>query len=568
MLKNKKRKDKLKKTNLKVNLKVAEQVSSIDYSNENNSPYTISLENFNLNIAGKYLIKNSTLILHEDQKYGLIGRNGAGKSSLLRTIASKISPIHPDTDILYLEQEIDPSQETVFNVVMDSNSKKVEWEKRLSHLEKLIDNDPENLSESCWTEYQNIQDELLLMGAEKDQSKVRKILHGLGFTTKMQDSSTKDLSGGWRMRVSLAKALYLEPRFLFLDEPTNHLDLEAVIWLGSYLSNWKHALLVVSHDRHFINQSVNRIININTNKTEKQLEFYQTDYDGFIKLKEKEYEKNLQHWNHLTNVIKTLKSQHGVPKGKLASLQCEANEIKPEKPYNVSIKFPEIYKECKQVVGISDVSFGYTKDNLILEKVDFGVDMNSRITIVGANGSGKSTLVNLLVGNLNPLEGRVISNNKLKIGYYNQHFVGTLPDDKTPIEYLQETAIKYNVEDYKEIQNVRRLLGTIGLKGELHNHIIQRLSGGQKSRLAICALYVQSPHLLLLDEPTNHLDIETIKALIDGINNFNGGVVSISHNADFITETNSQIWLCKDKKIKLFNGNYNDYVEFVLEQNL
>jgi len=564
MPKNKKRQAKLQK---KEQSKEAIPVSSIDYSNENNSPYTISLENFNLNVAGKYLIKNSTLTLNEHQKYGLIGRNGAGKSSLLRTIASKRPPIHPDTDILYLEQEIDPSSETVFNVVMDSNHKKIEWEKRLQHLEEMMDDDPEGLSEDHCTEYQDIQDELLLMGAEKDQSKVRKILHGLGFTTEMQDSPTQHLSGGWRMRVSLAKALYLEPRFLFLDEPTNHLDLEAVIWLTNYLSGWKHALLVVSHDRHFLNQAVTKIIHINTTKPEEQLEFYPTNYDGFILLKEKEYEKNLHRWTYLTNAIRTLKRQHGVPKGKLANLQCEADQIKPEKPYNVRIKFPEIRKEKQQVVGVSEVSFGYTPDKLILEKVDFGVDMDTRITIVGANGSGKSTLVNLIVGNLNPSDGRVSTHPRMRIGYYNQHFVGTLPDDKTPIEYLQETALKYGVEDYKETQNVRRLLGTIGLTGELHTHRIQGLSGGQKSRVAICALYVQSPNLLLLDEPTNHLDIETIAALIDGIKSFQGGVITISHNADLITETNSQIWICKNKKIQAFDGDYDDYVELVLEEN-
>ena len=564
MPRNKKRQQ---KKDQKKQVQEKEEVSTIDYSEINNSPYKISLENFNLNVAGKYLIKNSTLNLSEHQRYGLIGRNGAGKSTLLKTIASKKQPIHPDTDILYLEQEIDPSPETVFNVVMDSNTKKKEWEKRLAHIEHIIDEDPDSLSEEDWEEYQDIQDELNVMGAEKDQAKVRKILNGLGFTTKMQDSPTEHLSGGWRMRVSLAKALYLEPRFLFLDEPTNHLDLEAVIWLTDYLSGWKHALLVVSHDRHFLNQVVNRIVHINTNKVEGQLEFYQTDYDGFIQLKEQEYQKNLEKWTRLMNTIKVLRGRCGVPKGKLTSLQCEADEIKPEKPYNVNIKFPEVRKETQQIVGISDVSFGYDPNDLILEKVDFGVDMDTRITIVGANGSGKSTLINLLVGNLNPLDGHVSRHSKLRIGYYNQHFVGSLPNDKTPIEYLQNTALEYGLEDYKEIQSVRRLLGMIGLKGDLHGKLIKTLSGGQKSRLAICALYVQSPHLLLLDEPTNHLDIETIQALIEGINAFQGGVIMISHNADLITETNSQIWLCDKKKIQPFEGDYEDYAEYVLENN-
>lgn len=385
------------------------------------------------------------------------------------------------------------------------------------------------------------------------------------------------------MRISLARALFMEPTLLMLDEPTNHLDLNAVIWLDDYLTKWKKTLLVVSHDQDFLNSICEEILHIEDLKVVP----YKGNYDSFkraekqkIKTQQKNWEKQEKRLRELKRsgnskakateqVKKSSKREPGARAAKkkndaVASgiAAAEATElIKRPKEYVVKLEFSEVAELTRPVMEVNRVKFRYgPKHPVIFENIDFGIDMDSRVCVVGPNGAGKSTLLKLLTGEIEASSGDVRRNPRLRMGIYNQHFVDRLPMGKTPVEHLRD---RFQDEDY---QSVRNRLGKYGLEGHAHEVVMRDLSGGQKARVVFVELSLQRPHILLLDEPTNNLDIETIDALVDAINNFNGGIVVVTHDQRLIEECDCTLWVVEKQGVTPWVKGFDDYKSTLLEE--
>jgi len=399
----------------------------------------------------------------------------------------------------------------------------------------------------------------------------------LGFTKEMQGRATNQFSGGWRMRISLARALFLEPTLLMLDEPTNHLDLNAVIWLDNYLQGWKKTLLIVSHDQSFLDNICTDIIHLN----ERKLFYYKGNYTQFKKKAEqkkveqlKAYEKEQKKLQEMKKAGKsgkkaeeTIKKTKGkneakAKKGKEVAVPDDDGKpvelIQRPKDYLVKFHFPDPPPLNPPILGAHDVEFGYPGQKLLFKKLNFGIDMDTRIAIVGPNGVGKSTLLKLLLEELKPLKGTVQKNYRVRIGRFDQHSSDHLNVEETPVEYLMRL---FNLQ----YQDARKNLGSVGLASHAHTIKIKDLSGGQKSRVAMAELALSAPDVLILDEPTNNLDIESIDALAEAINTYKGGVLMVTHDERLIRETACRLWIVEDQDIAEIDGDFDDYRRELLE---
>lgn len=525
----------------------------------------IKVENFSISARGKDLFVNATLHITNSRRYGLVGPNGHGKTTLLKHISERALNIPSNIDILYCEQEVVADQTKSIDAVVSSDKRRaalLEEEKKL--LTASQKGNVENLDR-----LNAIYEELRAIGADAAESKARRILAGLGFTKTMMEKQTKDLSGGWRMRVSLARALFLEPTLLLLDEPTNHLDLNAVIWLDNYLQGWKKTLLVVSHDQSFLDNVCTDIIHLDQQK----LFYYRGNYGAFKKMlvqkrKEqlKEYEKQEKRIKEMKASGKSSKQAESKQKEALTRKQQKnkakqnifAEDDKPtellQKPkdYIVKFSFPNPAPLNPPILGAHGVSFKYEHSEWIFKDLDFGIDMTSRVAIVGPNGVGKSTFLKLLKEELEPIKGEVRKNHRLRIGKYDQHSADQLNLDETPAEYLQRL---FNLG----YQDARKMLGRFGLSSHAHTIPNRDLSGGQKARVALAELTCRAPDVVILDEPTNNLDIESIDALGDAINEYEGGVIIVSHDERLIRETDCQLWVIEDNTINEIEGDFDDY---------
>ncbi|VDP63569.1 unnamed protein product [Schistosoma mattheei] len=421
-------------------------------------------------------------------------------------------------------------------MVLRSDKRRLELLEECEKLKSLLETDQ---SPSVVDKFNEVYEELVAIKADAAEGKARRILSGLGFTKNMMDRPTKDLSGGWRMRVSLARALFLEPTLLLLDEPTNHLDLNAVIWLDNYLQSWKKTLLIVSHDQSFLD-----------NEYEKQ-------------------EKRLKELKQsgMSNKQAQAKNQRDALTRKQAKNKQTSNELndngKPQllskpKEYVVKFTFPNPTPISPPILGLYNVTFAYPNQKPLFKELNFGIDMTSRISIVGPNGVGKSTFLKLLTGEVQPTDGERRLNHRVKIGKYDQHSADQLNLSETPTEYLQRL---FNLN----YQDARATLGKFGLEAHAHTIPNADLSGGQRARVAFAELSRRAPDILILDEPTNNLDIESIDALADAINEFEGGVIVVSHDERLIRDTNCILWVIEDLGINEIDGDFDDYRREILD---
>lgn len=488
----------------------------------------------------------------------------------------------PRVDYLYVEQEVVADETAAVDAVLKAD--KVRWEliieekKLLADLEKKAD-------EAKDIRLGEVHEQLDSIGASSAEAKARRILFGLGFDAEMQVRPTKFFSGGWRMRISLARALFIEPTLLMLDEPTNHLDLNAVIWLDDYLQKWKKTLLVVSHDQDFLNSVCQEILHLD----QKVLNVYRGNYDTF---KEQEATKRSQQqkaWEKQEKKLKELKAK-GVTKDNAEKAQIKSKSREPgarskradaaavasggiesgesqvkliERPreYLVTFSFPEVLHVPPPILEVRDVNFRYSpKLPWLFRGLNFGLDMGSRVCIVGPNGSGKSTIIKLITEEVKPPEGEVYRNPRLRVGVYNQHFMDRLPMEEDAVTYLRRL---FSNETY---QSCRNLLGKYGLEGHAHTIPIRDLSGGQKARVVFVELSLMAPHLLFLDEPTNNLDIESIDALCDALKEYNGGVVLVSHDARLIETIEAQLWVVDDQNVTPWASGFDGYRKYLLNK--
>ncbi|CAH2100170.1 unnamed protein product [Euphydryas editha] len=533
----------------------------------------IKVENFSISAKGKDLFVNATLLIANGRRYGLVGPNGHGKTTLLRHLAQRAFPLPPHIDILLCEQEVTASDISAVDTLLESDVKRTELLNECKELEAEIEKGDLKKQDRL----NEVYAELKAIGADSAEPRARRILAGLGFSREMQDRPTKNFSGGWRMRVSLARALYIEPTLLLLDEPTNHLDLNAVIWLDNYLQGWKKTLLVVSHDQSFLDNVCNEIIHLDQQK----LLYYKGNYSMFKKMYAQKRKEMIKEYEKQEKRLKELKA-HGQSKKAAEKKQKEALTRKQEKnrsksqreeadegaapvtllqrpkEYLVKFSFPDPPPLQPPILGLHNVDFNFPGQKPLFKQVDFGIDLNSRVAIVGPNGVGKSTFLKLLVGELSPIRGELIRNHRLRIGRFDQHSGEHLTAEESPVEYLQRLfGLQY--------EKARKALGTFGLAGHAHTIKMKDLSGGQKARVALAELTLMAPDVVILDEPTNNLDIESIDALAEAINQYKGGVVIVSHDERLIRETDCALYVIEDQTINEVDGDFDDYRKELLE---
>ncbi|XWS28362.1 hypothetical protein CRYUN_Cryun25bG0061800 [Craigia yunnanensis] len=543
----------------------------------------ITIDNFSVSARGKELLKNASVKISHGKRYGLVGPNGMGKSTLLKLLAWRKIPVPKNIDVLLVEQEVVGDDRTALQAVVSANEELIRLREEVAVLQNLSSpHGGEDLNgDDAGERLAELYEKLQILGSDAAEAQASKILAGLGFTKEMQGRPTRSFSGGWRMRISLARALFVQPTLLLLDEPTNHLDLRAVLWLEEYLYRWKKTLVVVSHDRDFLNTVCTEIIHLHDLK----LQFYRGNFDGFesgYEQRRKEmnkkfeiYEKQVKAAKRSGNRVQQEKVKDRAKfaaakeaaknkgKGKINEDELPAEAPKKWRDYSVEFHFPEPTELTPPLLQIINVSFSYpNREDFRLSDVDLGIDMGTRVAIVGPNGAGKSTLLNLIAGDLVPTEGEVRRSQKLRIGRYSQHFVDLLTMEETPVQYL--LRLHPDQEGLSKQEAVRAKLGKFGLPS--HNHLtpIAKLSGGQKSRVVFTSISMSKPHILLLDEPTNHLDMQSIDALADALDEFTGGVVLVSHDSRLISrvcedEEKSQIWVVDNGTVNSFPGTFEDY---------
>lgn len=515
----------------------------------------IHAQNITVTIPNKTLIQNSNLSLSYGSKYGILGRNGSGKTTLLKHIFKKDFGIPENFPIYYVGQEDEKveSNKTVYQVVLEADKVKFELVNRLNELEELFNSD--NESDKLTEEYNQITEKLDQLEYYKDEALIRRILYGLGFERNHQDALYKDQSGGYKMRTSLAKGLFMNPLLLLLDEINNHLDLQAVVFITDYLKNkWKNTLLIVSHDINFLNQLCTHIIHLDN----QQLKYHVGNYDNFLKSQAQEQATREKEWRIVENKIKEMKRTS--TKKEIVDEFYEKNKDKePPKPYKVNIRFNQTSELKNSLIEMKHVTFGYS-DKIIFDDLEFDLANNDKYVLVGKNGVGKTTLIKLMSKQLKPNndDAEILYNNRLKVSYYDQEFREIENNLKlTPVEYLQ--TIDTNINEF----GARKLLGSIGLAGEHHLKPMGLLSGGEKARVQLVAISVIKPHVLLLDEPSNNLDIEAISSLTNAIKEFTGAMIIITHDIALIEETGCKILLLENNE--LVKMNFDEYYDRILE---
>lgn len=369
------------------------------------------------------------------------------------------------------------------------------------------------------------------------------------------------------MRISLAKALFLEPDLLLLDEPTAHLDLEAVLWLEAYLANYRACLVIVSHSQDFLNSVCTHIIDLRL----QRLTYYSGNYDAYVRTRRELEENQMKAYKKEQEQIKSMKdyiARFGHGSAKLARQAQSKEKILAKmvrdglteavvEDKSVTIRFPDPGNIPPPVLQFTNVTFGYTRNDLLYRNLDFGVDLDSRIALVGKNGCGKSTLLKLMVGQLTPIEGRVQCNSHLRFGWYHQHLKETMD--------LTMSAVEYMLAEFPEftggIDGMRSKVGRFGLTGKSQMCPMNQLSEGQRARVVFAWLAMQNPHLLILDEPTNSIDLHTIDALADAINAFEGGVVVVSHDFRLLSQVAEEIWIADSQTLVRWEGDIVAYKE-------
>merc|ERR1711998_552883 len=523
----------------------------------------IKISGFSMNISGTELVSETEIELTIGRRYGLIGANGSGKTNFLQCIANREIPIPDHMDMYHLHEEAAPSDRTALQAVVDHVVAEIaKLEARAEQIMEDFGPEDERLA--------MIYERLDELDPTTFEANASELLWGLGFTQVMMEKMTKDMSGGWRMRVALARALFAAPTLLLLDEPTNHLDLEACVWLEMYLAQYKKCLVLVSHSADFMNGVCTHMIWI----TEAKLQYYTGNYDTFCKtveenkvIQQKAYEKEQEDIRHLkqfiascgtyANMVKQAKS-----KQKILDKMYEAGLTPPlMKERSFAFEFPSSDKLAPPVLSFAEVSFSYSgkKEDHLYENVELAVDCDSRIALVGPNGAGKSTLLKLMFGDLTATEGIIQKHSHLSFGRFNQHSTEVLDNSMTVLDFFMQTYPNDPPKFVRDIEEWRGFLGRYGVSGKMQTKEIGKLSEGQKSRIVFAMICMKNPNMLLLDEPTNHLDMEGIDGLANAIKKFEGGLMLVSHDFRLIDKVADTIWVCDKKSVTTWKGTIREY---------
>ncbi|MFP1631443.1 ABC-F family ATP-binding cassette domain-containing protein [Zhengella sp. ZM62] len=517
----------------------------------------ITLTDLSLRIAGRLLIDHATLSLPEGAKAGLVGRNGTGKTTLFRAIAGDLAPetgsIHlpKNMRIGQVAQEAPGTDEPLIEIVLKADTE------RLALMgEAETASDPHRIAE--------IQTRLADIQAHSAEARAAAILAGLGFDADAQKRPAKSFSGGWRMRVALAAVLFAEPDLLLLDEPTNYLDLEGTLWLESYLARYPHTVLLISHDRDLLNRAVNSIVHLDQQK----LTFWRGAYDQFERqraekaiLQEKSREKQEAKRKHMESFVERFRAKASKARqaqSRLKALERMAPIAAAVNDHVAPIRFPEPEKRAASpAIALEGVSVGYTPGEPVLKRLTLRIDADDRIALLGANGNGKSTFAKLIAGRLQPETGSLTLSPNLKVAFFAQHQMDDLRPDDSAVDHARALMPK------EPEARVRARVAQMGLATEKMDTPARNLSGGEKARLLMGLAAFDGPNLLILDEPTNHLDIDSRQALIEALNDFPGAVIVISHDRHLVEATADRLWLVHDGGVKPYDGDLDDYRQFI-----
>ena len=520
----------------------------------------IRLTNLTLQRGPQRLLDGAEMTLHAGHKAGLIGANGAGKSSLFALLRGELSPdggdcrLPADWRIAHMRQEVDTLDRLAVDYVLDGDHRLRQVQAALEVAEQAQDG----------SALARLHSELESADGYTADARARKLLAGLGFSNEQMERRVGDFSGGWRMRLNLAQALMCPSDLLLLDEPTNHLDLDAILWLEDWLKGYPGTLLLISHDRDFLDAVVDHVVHVEQCK----LNLYRGGYSAFERTRaerlaqqQQAFEKQQARRAHMEKYIARFRAQ--ATKARQAQSRIKALERMEElsaahvdSPFDFS--FRESEKISSPLLDLSEGQLGYS-DKVILEKVKLQLVPGARIGLLGPNGAGKSTLIKNLVGELTPLGGRLVRGENLAVGYFAQHQLDSLDDKASPLLHLQRLA------PGEREQTLRDFLGGFDFHGNRVDEPVVNFSGGEKARLALALIAWERPNLLLLDEPTNHLDLEMRLALTMALQEFAGAVVVVSHDRHLLKSTTDDFLLVAEGKVQAFDGDLDDYSRWLVD---
>ncbi|MGI9317358.1 MAG: ABC-F family ATP-binding cassette domain-containing protein [bacterium] len=517
----------------------------------------IYIKNASLRRGSKLLFSDVSLQIYQSERVGIVGDNGCGKSSFLEMIRGELGAdqgeikIQEQISLSHVRQQTPANTQAAIDYVLDGDKTLREVQRALVKADQEADGD----STAIW--YEKMEQ----IDGYSAPARAARLMHGLGFAKQSLKTPTNALSGGWRVRLNLARALMCPSDLLLLDEPTNHLDLDAVVWLEDWLKTYRGTILVISHDRDFLDGMCTRILHIENSA----IRSYAGNYSAFEKTRGERlaadrstYQKQQRAINHMQDYVRRFRAK--ATKARQAQSRLKALErmqlIAPAHIHSqFQFNFLEAPTASDPLLKLSEVSVGYDGDS-VLKGISFSIGASQRIALVGHNGAGKSTLIKLLAGETNPNQGEIVRAKGLNIGYFAQHQLEQLDATATPMLQLQR------IFPQSKPQDLRNYLGGFGFSGERADEKIGPFSGGEKARLALAILIYRRPNLLLMDEPTNHLDLEMRHALTLAFQNYQGAVVLVSHDRHLIRTVTDQLWLVHGGGVHLFEEDIDGYMRW------
>ena len=524
--------------------------------------------------GGRVLYSNATLQLNAGERWALVGPNGAGKTTLLKIIMGLESAdegtvtFAKDATLGYLEQETElMGDRTALNEVIESAHEIKQWERKVNDLSIKIAETPEGATLNKYLEdYAHAMERFERLGGYELESRARQILAGLGFPVEDFDKPAKEFSGGWQMRISLSKLLLRRPDVLLLDEPTNHLDLESVQWLERFLSSYDGTVLLVSHDRSFMDACVTHVAALEN----RMLVTYTGNYSGYLHQREENLEqlrakraaqeRDIAHMETFIDRFRYKPTKAKQVQERVAKVEKIREElvVLPEQSHHMHFRFPEPPRTGDTVISLEGVAKSY-EDNFVYDNVDLKLYRGDHVALVGPNGAGKSTLMKLIAGKLKPDAGQISLGQNVTEAYYAQHQLEELNPANTVLAELDTVAAGWTTSEE------RRLLGAFLFHGDDVEKRVNVLSGGERARLALAKMLVSPDPLLLLDEPTNHLDIDSVDVLEKALVDFPGTIILISHDEHLVRAVANKVVDVRDHKVTVYDGDY-DYFLFKLAE--
>ena len=513
--------------------------------------------------GSKYLLENASASIFPGQKVGIIGRNGCGKSTLFAAIKGEIAPelgsltVPRNFKISAVSQQTPSLDISALDYVKQGDK----------DLTELLAQKEKAYAENNGEKIALIEDKLGIAGAWTIDSRAKILLHGLGFAEDEMQKAVKEFSGGWRMRLNLAQALIYKSDVLLLDEPTNHLDLDTIIFLENYLKSFEGTILCISHDRDFLDTFCSHILHFESN----HLVMYTGNYSDYERLRAERIKNEKSNRRreeaslaHMQDFVERFR--YKASKAKQAQSMLKAIDrlkltavTQEESPYHIKFADPE--RTVDIIADLKELDCGYSENDIILKKVNLMLIAGDRIGLLGRNGQGKSTLIKTLCSVLKPVHGTVTLGKGIKIGYFAQHELDQLSGQMSALDHLR--AIDHNAKE----KDLRTFLGSFSFSGDKATQKVEDMSGGEQARLALAIVAYQKPNLLLLDEPTNHLDLDMREALSLALSTYKGALILVSHDRHLLEAIADKLWLIDDGKVSEFNGDLNDYQEFLNKKN-